>query len=118
MIKEDTYHMKTLLMQILLPICGIILGGGIGFVFGSIQNAALARHRKLQKRGDLKSGWSIMPGSMRRTAFLLAILGAVQFTCPMFFEGNNIQWLVSAGVVIGYGWTLLQQLRQHEFTHA
>jgi hypothetical protein len=108
--------MKTQLLQILLPICGIILGGVIGFIFGSIQNAALARHRKLQKEGDLKSGWSIMPGSMRRTAFLLAIFGAVQLACPMFFDGSNIQWLVSAGVVIGYGWTLLQQLRHHEFT--
>ena len=114
----DTNHMKTLLLQILLPLFGVILGGVIGFVFGSIQNAALARHRKLQKEGDLKSGWAIMPGSMRRTAFLLVILGGVQLACPMFFDGSNIQWLVSAGVVIGYGWTLLQQLRHHEFTRA
>ena len=110
--------MKTSLQQILLPICGVILGGVIGFVFGSIQKAALERHRKFQKEGDLKSGWAIIPGSMGRTALLLAILGAVQLACPMFFDGSNIQWMVSAGVVIGYGWTLLQQLRRNEFTRA
>jgi hypothetical protein len=110
--------MKTQLLQIFIPICGMILGAVIGYIFGSIQNAALARHRKLQEGGNLKSGWNIMPGSMRRTAFLLAILGAVQLACPMFFDGGNVQWLVSAGVVIGYGWTLLQQLRRHEFTQA
>ncbi len=106
------------MMQTLLPICGVILGGVIGFIFGSIQNAALVRHRRLQNEGNAKSGWAIMPGSMRRTAFLLAILAAIQLACPMFFDGSNIQWLVSAGVVIGYGWTLLQQLRRNEFTQA
>jgi len=110
--------MKTLLVQILLPICGVIIGGVIGFIFGSIQNAALERNRKLQKEGDLKSGWAIMPGSMGRTALLVAILGAVQLACPMFFDGSNIQWMVSAGVVVGYGWTLLQQLRRHGYTRA
>ena len=110
--------MKILLLQILLPLCGLILGGGIGFVFGSIQNAALVRNRKLQEVGGLKSGWAIMPGSMRRTAFLLVILGAIQLACPMFFDGSNVQWLVSAGVLLGYGWTLLQQLRHHEITQA
>jgi len=115
---EDSNNMKTLMLQTLLPITGVILGGVIGYIFGSIQNAALARHRKLQKEGSLKTGWAIMPGSMRRTAFLLIILAAIQLACPMFFDGSNIQWLVSAGVVIGYGWTLLQQLRRNEFTRA
>jgi len=105
--------MKTQLMNILLPLGGLILGGVIGLAFGSIQNAALLRHKKLQQGRSLSSGWALVPGSMRRVAFLLITLAVVQIACPMLFEGDSIQWLVSAGVVLGYGWTLLQRLRQH-----
>jgi hypothetical protein len=105
--------MKIQFMNIILPLGGLILGAVIGLGFGMIQNVALLRHKKLQHDGKLKSGWAIMPGSMQRTALLIIALAAVQIACPMLFEGDNMQWLVSAGVVVGYGWTLLQQLRQH-----
>lgn len=100
-------------MNILLPIGGIVLGTVIGLAFGAIQNAALKRHKKLQQDGKFTSGWSIMPGSMRRTAFLLMALAAVQILCPMLFEDGIIQWLISAGVMLGYGWSLFKPLRHH-----
>jgi hypothetical protein len=99
------------LLNALLLLGALLLGGVIGFVFGSIQNAASVRHRKIQQGGQLHSGWALMPGSMRRTAFLLIALVVVQIACPLFFESATVQWLVSAGIVLGYGWTLLKKLR-------
>jgi len=101
--------MNASLIQILVPGGAFVLGGVIGFTFGTIQNVALARHRKKQDLGQLPSGWALIPGSMSRTAMLLVALVAVQLACPMFFESAAIQWVVSAGVVVGYGWTLFKK---------
>lgn len=95
----------------LVSLIAIIVGGVIGLLFGTIQNAALAQNKKRQESGRLKNGWMIMPGSFSRIAILLIALVVVQVACPIFFEGN-IQWLVSVGVILGYAWTLLKQLRQ------
>ena len=92
----------------LASIAGLIVGGIVGFGFGTIQNAALRRHKKRQHGGELKSGWAIMPGSMSRVAVFIMVLVLVQLLCPVLFEGA-VQWFVSAGVVIGYGWTLMSQ---------
>lgn len=108
--------MKTQLFNILLPLGALVLGSVIGLAFGSIQNAALHRNKKLQQFGNLGSGWSIMPGSMRRVAFLMMALVVVQIGCPLFFQSDSIQWMVTAGVVMGYGWTLMGQFRLR-FTH-
>jgi hypothetical protein len=104
--------MKTQLFNFLLPLGALVLGSVIGLAFGSIQNAALLRNKKLQQLGNLGSGWSIMPGSMRRVAFLMMALTVVQIGCPLFFQNESNQWMVSAGVVMGYGWTLFQQFRR------
>ncbi len=101
----------------LVSLTGITIGGAIGLLFGTVQNVALARNKKRQESGQLKNGWLIMPGSFGRTAFLLIALVVVQVTCPIFFEGN-VQWMVSVGLILGYGWTLLKQLRQHSVNHA
>jgi putative copper export protein len=98
----------------LISLTAIVIGGVIGLLFGTIQNIASARNRKRQESGQLKNGWVIMPGSFGRIAILLITLVVVQVACPIFFEGN-IQWLVSVGVILGYGWTLLKQLRQQHF---
>ena len=103
--------MKTQLFSFLLPLGALILGSVIGLAFGSIQNAAMLRNKKLEQSGRLASGWSIMPGSMRRVAFLMMALAIVQVACPFFFHNDIIQWVVSAGVALGYGWTLLYQVR-------
>ena len=101
--------MQILLMNVLRVLLALAAGGIIGYVFGLIQNAARLRHEKRQLEGKLKNGWSIIPGSGARTAYLLVALVLIQVICPLIFvEGT--QWLVSAGVAAGYGWVLLEQL--------
>ena len=86
-------------------------GGVIGFGFGWLQQTAAERHTRQKAAGRLRSGWSVMPGSFRRTAYLLLALGLVQFTCPLLFVGSTCWW-VSAGVVGGYGFTLWRSLQR------
>lgn len=86
-------------------------GGMIGYAFGLLQRAALLRNELRERRGEIKNGWSLMPGAGARVAYLLLALALVQFLCPLLFvEGT--QWVVSAGVVLGYGVVLVHQLRR------
>ena len=100
-------------MNIFISIGGLVLGGGIGYAFGALQNAALLRNKKKQEQGTLKSGWWVMPGSSGRVAMLLMVLALIQVLCPLFFEEGYTQWLVSAGVLLGYGWTFLAKLQNY-----
>ena len=102
--------METHIIDLLRDCAGLAAGGAIGFAFGILQRAALRQHEVQQQSGKLKSGWSLMPGSGVRVAYLLIALALVQVICPLLFvEGT--QWWVSAGVVVGYGVMLYQQLR-------
>lgn len=92
-------------------IAALIVGGLIGLGFGMVQDAARRRNERKQAEGKLDSGWAIMPGSGARVAYLLLVLVAVQILCPLLFR-DGIQWWVSGGVVLGYGWTLFKQLRR------
>ena len=98
------------LVAILRIFVGLGAGSLIGYAFGLLQNAALRHHQQLEQSGELKSGWSLMPGSGARIAYLLCALLLVQLICPLLFVGGT-QWVVSGGVVFGYGWMLLIQLR-------
>jgi len=101
--------MEITLLIVLRIVLALAAGGIIGYAFGLIQNAARLRHEKRQLEGNFKSGWSIIPGSGARIAYLLVALLLVQLICPLLFvEGT--QWVVSGGVTAGYGFTLLQQL--------
>jgi hypothetical protein len=101
--------MRSELVSVLLSIGALVLGGVIGLAFGSLQNAALIRRKKLLK--DMSPEEPMIPGSASRVGFLLIVLVLIQVTCPIFFEGALIQWVVTAGVILGYGWTLRDQLR-------
>ena len=102
--------MESLLLNVLRISLALIAGGFIGYAFGLIQNAARLRHEKRQQEGKFKNGWSIIPGSGARVAYLLVALLLVQLICPLLFvEGT--QWMVSGGVAAGYGWALFQALR-------
>lgn len=103
--------METHLIDIARSLLGLILGSTIGLGFGLIQAAALRRHERLQADGKLNNGFAVIPGSMRRTAYLLVALALVQIISPTLFVGAS-QWWVSAGVVMGYGILLFGQLRQ------
>jgi len=102
--------METILINVLRVLLAVSAGGMIGYAFGLIQNAARLRHEKKQLDGKFKSGWSIIPSSGARTAYLLIALVLVQVICPLLFEAGT-QWVVSGGVAAGYGWALFQQLR-------
>ncbi len=99
------------LQETALLIAALVVGGVIGNLFGSTQNTALAHNRRMQENGRLRNGWMVMPGSFGRVALLLIVLVLVQLLAPALFEGNA-KWLVSVGVILGYGWSLLKHLHQ------
>jgi hypothetical protein len=103
--------MQIHMLDIVRPLIGLVAGGIIGLGFGTVQDIALRRNQKLQQAGALNSGWAVMPGSMRRVAYLLVALVVIQILCPLLFvEGT--QWWVSGGLVAGYGWLLYLRLCQ------
>jgi hypothetical protein len=97
--------------EVLRSVAALVVGGLIGYAFGTIQQMALRRNEKRQQSGELNNGWAVMPGSGRRVAYLLIALVLVQIICPLFFV-NGSQWWVSGGVVFGYGAILFCQLRR------
>jgi hypothetical protein len=101
------------LMDVIRPVAGLLVGGGIGLGFGWIQNLALRRNQKRQQSEGLPSGWAVMPGSMSRVACLLLTLVLVQALCPLLFVGGS-QWWVSAGLVAAYGALLFRRLGQRK----
>jgi len=93
-------------------IAALIVGGLIGAAFGQLQNVARRRNEQKEAAGALKSGWSLMPGSGVRVAYLLLTLVLIQVLCPVLFKNSSTQWWVSGGVVVGYGTMLALQLRE------
>jgi hypothetical protein len=104
--------MATQFITMLASIAALIVGGLIGLAFGQLQNVARRKNEKKEQRGEFKSGWSLMPGSGVRVAYLLLTLVAIQFICPMLFKNGTTQWWVSGGVILGYGTMLALQLRE------
>jgi hypothetical protein len=95
------------ILQTFYYLVAVTAGGLIGYGFGTIQNLAYRRNMKRQAAGQLNNGWAVMPGSFKRIAYLLVTLFLVQILCPLLFV-YGVQWFVSAGVVLGYGWVLYQ----------
>jgi hypothetical protein len=98
-------------MEIFRSLLALVAGILIGLGFGLLQNLGLRRNQKLQQSGALKNEWGVVPGSMRRVAYLLVALVLVQLLCPLLFV-NGSQWWVSGGVVLGYGAFLSRRLLQ------
>jgi len=98
-------------IEMLQAISALIVGGIIGLGFGKVQDAARHHNEKRQAEGKLNTGWSVMPGSGARVAYLLIALALVQLVCPLLFQ-DGTKWWVSGGLVFGYGYMLFQQLRQ------
>jgi hypothetical protein len=97
--------------NMLASVTAVIVGGIIGAGFGMIQNKARRKNEERQTKGELTSGWAVMPGSGTRVAYFLVALVLIQWICPLLFS-DGTQWWVSGGVVLGYGVMLLLQLRQ------
>jgi hypothetical protein len=102
--------MQIQIMPLIWSLIGAIAGVLIGLSFGKLQTLAWRRHQRLAQAGKLDTSWMVMPGSMRRVAYLLVALALVQLLCPLLFT-NGYQWWVSGGVVAGYGTMLFLQLR-------
>src|SRR3954453_5582853 len=98
------------IFDVLRLMSGFMAGGIVGYGFGLVQERALRRNEQRQQSGGLSSGWAVMPGSMRRVAWLMIVLVAVQLICPLLFR-NGTQWWVSGGVVLGYGFVLFRRLK-------
>ena len=96
-------------LSVISSLLGLVAGYGIGYAFGLLQAAALRRNEQRQREGKLNSGWSLMPGAGARVAYLLITLLIIQVVCPMLFR-DGVQWWVSGGLALGYGWTLFRQL--------
>ena len=103
--------MITLLIELLRNTVGLAAGGVIGFAFGMLQQAALRQNEERERAGRLKNAWTLMPGAGVRVAYLLITLALIQFVCPLLFA-EGTQWVVSAGLLIGYGSMLFAQLRR------
>lgn len=103
--------MTTQIITMFAIIAALIAGSTIGYCFGVVQGIARRKNEKREQSGNLKSGWSLMPGSGARVAYLLIALVIVQVVCPMVFN-DNTKWWVSGGVALGYGLSLFLQLRQ------
>jgi|SRR5882724_6409721 len=99
-------------ITMLASIAALIVGGIIGLAFGQLQNVARRRNEQKEQEGKFKSGWSLMPGSGVRVAYLLITLVLIQIICPMLFKNGSTQWWVSGGVILGYGVMLALQLRE------
>ena len=98
-------------MEMLYAIVGLAVGLGIGWSFGWFQMSALRRHQTRQNQGQFKGAIGVVPGSMKRVAFLLFALMVAQISFPQLFPGVS-KWFVSAGVVFGYGWILFKNFRE------
>lgn len=102
-LKEGTVMTNTILNSLNLT-AGLIIGGLIGKLFGSMQNVALGQNNRLQK-----TVWVVISGSLMRITILLLMLVFIQILFPFLFDGIT-RWLVSVGVIFGYGWSLLKRL--------
>lgn len=98
-------------MTVVWSLMATLAGAVIGVSFGVLQTKAAQRNKQLVETGKLNSGFGVMPGSMRRVAYLIVALALIQLVCPLLFT-THCEWWVSAGVVGGYGAVLINQLRR------
>jgi hypothetical protein len=98
------------MIETLRVMSAVLAGGVIGIAFGLLQEKARLRYEQKQQRGELKSEFNVMSGSMRRVASLMIALVLVQVICPLLFR-DGTQWLVSGGVVVGYGILLYRRFK-------
>jgi hypothetical protein len=97
---------------LILPAGGFVIGLVLGWTFGLIHDTKCALHKSLRRIDEIASGWVALPALFTRSVFLLVMLTFFQVAFTLLFDENGFQWMVSAGVVLGYVWTLVQQFRR------
>jgi len=78
----------------------LLAGGVVGYGFGQIQDAAARRYRKLQQSGQFNTSWAIVPGSMRRTAWLLVLCNKIQVESVEVLVDNEVYDRAAGSVVV------------------
>ncbi|HEY9154455.1 MAG TPA: hypothetical protein VIM69_04950 [Opitutaceae bacterium] len=99
-----------MLIDLVKGTIAVLVGFGVGYSFGLMQENARLRNAALQAKGNFKLGVKQLPGTGRRIAYLLLSLLAAQLICPLLFR-DGVQWLVSGGLLIGYGIPMWGQMR-------
>jgi hypothetical protein len=98
----------------IISLGALLFGGAVGIIFGILQHRALLRDQKRQEGKSLKRRRLVIPSSFRRIFYLIMLLMAIQYVCPFLFRDSSTQWILTAGIVIGYGWTLLKRIRTYK----
>ncbi len=102
------------IMYTLLSAGAVIFGIGTGITFGTLQHKALLRDQQMQSAKEYKKRRLVVPSSFRRIFYLVIMLMVIQYTAPMLFKNTSTQWILTAGIIIGYGWTLVRRLRTYK----
>ena len=106
-------------MYTILSISGLLTGVAVGVTFGMFQHRALLRDQKQQETKGVQKRRLVVPSSFRRIFYLVITLLVIQIVCPILFKESAIQWIITAGIIVGYGWTLLKRIRTYkkDYTH-
>ena len=96
-------------LTLVRDLVGLAAGGIIGLAFGTLQQIAL--RRDASAAATPSAGWALRPNAGVRLLFLIAALGLIRLACPMLFA-DGARWIVSVGVLFGYGSMLAGQLRR------
>ncbi len=94
--------MQSLQNPLIATMASLLLGVAIGLAFGLIEERIRLRRAKTTRE---RPSYGFGSSTLRRTAYLLATLVAVQALCPLLFS-EGLQWSVSAGLLAGYGMVL------------
>jgi hypothetical protein len=102
------------LFYTIISLGALIIGLGVGVTFGTLQHKALLRDQIKQANKDYKKRRLVVPSSFRRIFYLVISLLVIQYAAPILFHTSSTQWVLTAGIIVGYGWTLVRRLRTHK----
>jgi len=87
------------LMTAIRSASALLVGGAIGFGFGTISSSTRPKKDAPPSAGKLKTTLHNALGSGRRTAYLLVALLLVQIVFPLLFA-NGVQWWIYGGQLL------------------
>jgi hypothetical protein len=90
-------------------ILGMITGCIIGLAIGIAQQVSRGRSVRIQKRKRILNAWLAATGALKGAFIFLLVILLIQMILPALFD-DDIKWMVSGGVVLGYAAILLDEL--------
>ena len=97
---------------LIFPAAGFFAGVFLGWVFGSIHDVKFIVHGMLRRFDEFAVGWVALPAPFARSIFLVVMLTWFQTAVALLFDDGGIPWIMSAGVLLGYAWTLVRQIHR------